>query len=138
MSSQKSTAITSAPSLARASAWLRPWPRAAPVMRATFPATRPDMTGLLAGSGGLGNDERVGELAARDGNERPVLVLRESHGGVDYPRRLAAEGSSRLAERQRRQHPAGRVIVQLAEGVQDRGAGDGWQRAGDLGEHRYG
>src|SRR5487761_11041 len=47
MSSQKSTAMMSAPSRARTSAWLRPWPRAAPVMRATFPATRPDMNGLL-------------------------------------------------------------------------------------------
>jgi hypothetical protein len=33
-----------APSRARASAWLRPWPLAAPVTSATFPATRPPIS----------------------------------------------------------------------------------------------
>jgi hypothetical protein len=36
-----STAMMSAPSWANRSAWLRPWFRAAPVMKATLPATRP-------------------------------------------------------------------------------------------------
>src|ERR1700677_3010427 len=36
-----STAMMSAPSSASRTAWLRPWPRAAPVMKATLPCTRP-------------------------------------------------------------------------------------------------
>src|SRR2546421_11510552 len=36
-----STAMMSAPSRASVMAWLRPWPRAAPVMKATLPSTRP-------------------------------------------------------------------------------------------------
>src|ERR1700727_3804382 len=35
--------MMSAPSWASLTAWLRPWPRAAPVMNATFPSRRPDM-----------------------------------------------------------------------------------------------
>src|SRR3984957_7579382 len=42
-----STAMMSAPSWASLVAWLRPWLRAAPVMKATLPATRPDMVLLL-------------------------------------------------------------------------------------------
>src|SRR6201993_200460 len=38
-----STAMMSAPSLAIRTAWARPWPRAAPVMNATLPASRPLM-----------------------------------------------------------------------------------------------
>src|SRR5215208_913316 len=41
MSWQRSTAMMSAPSSANRTAWLRPWPRAAPVTNATFPCTRP-------------------------------------------------------------------------------------------------
>src|SRR5579859_763010 len=36
-----STAMMSAPSRASVMAWLRPWPRAAPVIKATLPSTRP-------------------------------------------------------------------------------------------------
>ena len=35
--------MSGASSSARRMAWLRPWPRAAPVMKATFPATRPGL-----------------------------------------------------------------------------------------------
>jgi hypothetical protein len=38
---QMSTAMMSAPSCASRIAWLRPWPRAAPVMKATFPSSFP-------------------------------------------------------------------------------------------------
>ena len=38
---QMSTAMMSAPSCANRTAWLRPCPRAAPVMNATLPSTRP-------------------------------------------------------------------------------------------------
>src|SRR5215813_2060612 len=41
MSWHRSTAMMSAPSSASRTAWLRPWPRAAPVTNATFPCTRP-------------------------------------------------------------------------------------------------
>src|SRR5580693_2840899 len=36
-----SNAMMSAPSWANLTAWLRPWPRAAPLMNATLPSTRP-------------------------------------------------------------------------------------------------
>src|SRR6267142_1735570 len=42
-----STAMMSAPSWASLIAWLRPWLRAAPVMKATLPATRPAMSAPL-------------------------------------------------------------------------------------------
>src|SRR5690606_11606486 len=41
MSRQMSIRMMSAPSSASRTAWLRPWPRAAPVTRATLPCTRP-------------------------------------------------------------------------------------------------
>src|ERR1700761_6624403 len=44
IASSTSTAMMSAPSWASRIAWLRPWPRAAPVMNATLPATRPGMS----------------------------------------------------------------------------------------------
>src|ERR1700756_619962 len=40
---QMSTAMMSAPSCASLTAWLRPWPRAAPVMKATMPSSFPLM-----------------------------------------------------------------------------------------------
>src|SRR5580700_651737 len=52
MGAQASSAMMSAPSRARASAWLRPWPRAAPVTTATWPASNP-LIGQL--QGGLPN-----------------------------------------------------------------------------------
>src|ERR1700712_1522598 len=42
-----STAMMSAPSWASRTAWLRPCPRAAPVMKATLPSTLPAICGLL-------------------------------------------------------------------------------------------
>src|SRR5690606_8313864 len=47
-----STAMMSAPSCASRTAWLRPWPRAAPVMKATLPETRPISASFVAGKGG--------------------------------------------------------------------------------------
>ena len=41
MFAQTSTAMMSAPSCASRIAWLRPWPRAAPVMKATLPSSFP-------------------------------------------------------------------------------------------------
>ena len=48
---QMSTAMMSAPSCASRTAWLRPWPRAAPVMKATLPETRPISASFVAGKG---------------------------------------------------------------------------------------
>src|ERR1700728_2038256 len=45
---QMSTAMMSAPSWASRTAWLRPWPRAAPVMKATLPSSLPATDSLLA------------------------------------------------------------------------------------------
>src|ERR1700689_1128703 len=43
-----STAMMSAPSWASLIAWLRPWLRAAPVMKATLPCTRPAIVSSFA------------------------------------------------------------------------------------------
>src|ERR1700722_13790447 len=43
-----STAMMSAPSWASLMAWLRPWLRAAPVMKATLPCTRPAIVSSFA------------------------------------------------------------------------------------------
>src|SRR3954447_1611561 len=47
MFSQMSIAMMSAPSSARRTAWLRPWPRAAPVMNAILPSSFPTDLALL-------------------------------------------------------------------------------------------
>src|ERR1700760_3239521 len=44
--------MMSAPSSASRIAWLRPWPRAAPVTKATLPSTRPAMVGGSSLGGG--------------------------------------------------------------------------------------
>jgi len=43
-SAQRSTPMMSAPSSANRIAWLRPCPRATPVMKATLPSSRPAMS----------------------------------------------------------------------------------------------
>src|SRR3954451_11007568 len=65
-----STAMMSAPSCASRTAWLRPWLRAAPVMKATLPSTRP-----ATGSPSLGDPsgvhlvQRSGDVAAGVGGQ---------------------------------------------------------------------
>src|SRR5258705_1666029 len=62
----RSTAMTSAPSWASRTACDRPWPRAAPVMKATLPATRPAMlrtTSLLVGEPRVDRQRHAGDVA---------------------------------------------------------------------------
>src|SRR6516164_9085307 len=75
-----STAMMSAPSCASRTAWLRPWPRAAPVMKATWPSTRP-RTSLGIVLPRFGGDEHGERLPAADrgrGGE-------PGRAGVDVP-----------------------------------------------------
>src|ERR1700727_3704034 len=76
MSSQASTAMMSAPSWASRMAWLRPWPRAAPVMKATLPATRPAMlaTSPLVREAGVDRH--------RDAGDVPAVVRDQPQDGV--------------------------------------------------------
>src|SRR5215467_6316512 len=67
MSAAMSTAMMSAPSSASRTAWLLPWPRAAPVMKATLPETRPVMCSVSSAS-------------------RLVCLLDEGVAGVDRQR----------------------------------------------------
>src|SRR5580700_748863 len=71
MSSHTSTAMMSAPSWASRTAWLRPWPRAAPVMNATLPATRPAMSAasLLVREAGVDRHRDAGDIAAVVGDQ---------------------------------------------------------------------
>src|SRR5258707_10653407 len=71
-SSQMSTAMMSAPSWASRMAWLRPWPRAAPVMKATLPATRPVIVSppsLLVGEAGVDRQLDAGNVAGVVGDQ---------------------------------------------------------------------
>src|SRR5215469_5945280 len=76
---QMSTAMMSAPSCASRTAWLRPWPRAAPVMKATLPATRPGI--VTSFKRVFSGDEHGERLPAADRRRRgePGRV------GVDVP-----------------------------------------------------
>src|SRR5690348_10076596 len=76
--------MMSAPSCASRTAWLRPWLRAAPVMKATLPCTRPGIDSSLVApvapivrrAGGAGNeDHHPGRrLAAAEAPGRGVLL----------------------------------------------------------------
>src|SRR5690349_10153950 len=71
-SSQMSMAMMSAPSWASRTAWLRPWPRAAPVMKATLPATRPGTwlpRSLLVGEAGVDGERDSGDVAGVVGDQ---------------------------------------------------------------------
>src|SRR3954470_15873237 len=77
--SQRSTAMMSAPSEASRTACARPCSRAAPVMKATLPSTRPVMTcslvgwvgaaSVLVGEPGVDGEGRPGDVAAVLGDE---------------------------------------------------------------------
>src|SRR5215470_20374161 len=104
---QMSTAMMSAPSWACRTAWLRPWPRAAPVMKATLPATRPAIVTLFSNAPAVG--------------ENQASFSRDEHG-----ERLPA------ADRRRRGEP-GRVGVDVpfGEALQDLLQGDAPLQAGE-------
>src|SRR3712207_2873854 len=84
---QRSTAMMSAPSWASRTAWLRPWLRAAPVMNATLPSTRPAMAGLPS----LGGPPCV-DRVSRPGDVAPRVGCQVEHGLAHvlrlHPRRL--------------------------------------------------
>src|SRR4051812_8247935 len=79
-----STAMMSAPSSARRTAWLRPWPRAAPVMKATLPSTRPPLLSSLnlAPTSGVGGFGLVGRVGGPD--------LDVAHAPGEFPDAVAA------------------------------------------------
>src|ERR1700729_700109 len=97
MSASTSIAMMSAPSWASRIAWLRPWPRAAPVMKATLPATRPAMVPSLlvreagvdrqgdardiAGVVGYQPDDRVGDVDRLDHFDRQRIGHRVAQAG---------------------------------------------------------
>src|SRR4051812_31343958 len=58
MSPQRSTAMMSAPAPAKVTAWDRPWPRAAPVMNATFESRTPIADSVQVSRSG-GREARV-------------------------------------------------------------------------------
>jgi len=57
---QMSMAMMSAPSCANRTACARPWPRAAPVMNATLPSTRPAITNSILSSFSQLHDTNAG------------------------------------------------------------------------------
>src|ERR1700679_1987552 len=88
-----STAMMSAPSCASLIAWERPWLRAAPVMNATLPATRPAMT-----------DSLPDRVAGVDGELEPGHVTgfvggQEQHGVADVARLVHLDGQAVHEER---------------------------------------
>src|ERR1700738_3660465 len=79
MSSHTSTAMMSAPSSASRMACSRPWPRAAPVMNATLPATLPTLLSVMVAF-------RLGNLTDAGGYRRDWSIAcfdgRDSRSGV--------------------------------------------------------
>src|SRR6185503_13219193 len=65
----RSTAMMSAPSSASRIAWLRPWPRAAPVTNATLPSTRPIVSPSLRREAGVDGQRHPGHVAGLVGDE---------------------------------------------------------------------
>src|SRR5690348_12651769 len=106
----RSTAMMSAPSCASRTACDRPWPRAAPVMKATLPATRPamlgkpplplpdrvarvdgelqagDVAGLVRGQ----EQDRVADVARVHGLHRQRVHVDRAEVGVAVDQRLQA------------------------------------------------
>src|SRR6266496_1485513 len=119
---QRSTAMMSAPSSASRIACDRPWPRAAPVMKATLPSTLPTIVLLLSVAEELPQlaDEQLGLLgrgkvpASRQ--LRPalhvVVVLGDPTGGaVQLFREHRHAGRHRHPPRRRAQQPGPRRLV---------------------------
>src|ERR1700729_1480543 len=86
-----STAMMSAPSWASLIAWLRPWLRAAPVMKATLPATRPVMVPPLP-------DRVAGVNGELEAGHVPGLVRREKEHRVADVDRLDDVDRQRVHE----------------------------------------
>src|SRR6266446_5956788 len=82
MSRHRSTAMMSAPSSASRMAWLRPWPRAAPVMNATLPSTRPMMRFPSVVSGAL--SRRLDQRAGLQPGTGPALLRLWSVSGTAF------------------------------------------------------
>src|SRR2546421_2565661 len=114
MSAQMSTAMMSAPSRARRTAWALPWPRAAPVMKATRPSSDP-ISGVLPL---LGRHATV-DHHVDPGDERRLVRSQEQGHGDDvsrFPRTLdEVSGEEVLAGR--------RVVEQEGGGRRGDGAG---------------
>ncbi len=103
--------MMSAPSAASRTAWLRPWPRAAPVIRATLPATRPGrgrgpvvLTGLrpasLAGSPAVAvapAGDGQGHAGALPARPRAPSAGRHAVAGPERARASAGRGTPRAA-----------------------------------------
>src|SRR3954468_7545718 len=100
--------MTSAPSCASRTAWLRPWPRAAPVMNATLPSSLPTVD-LLVDAGADEIDRRPppdggqepGGSAELGTRQRGLVAGLRGHRRHAEQRRLAA-------------HRAGVRMVQMA------------------------
>src|ERR1700744_881831 len=110
-----STAMMSAPSSASRIAWLRPCPWAAPVTKATLPATRPAMLVVL-----LLLDERAGVDRKGHAGDGPGLVGGEDQDRVADVDRLHPRDRQRVErlERRRGRLPA-RVRVSRVEQAPD-------------------
>ena len=91
--------MMSAPSRARRTAWLRPWPRAAPVISATLPATRPGRapSARRSRAAPAAAGIRRGRGAAADGHGQASAF---QHGIEHASRRHAVAGPQRARPRQ--------------------------------------
>src|ERR1700693_4602798 len=89
MSVHRSTAMIDAPSSARRTACERPWPRPAPVMKATLPSTSP-MSDVLS-SVFLSGSLRRAALAPRDRPGFPLRMGARIDPGAFLPSEAAVE-----------------------------------------------
>src|SRR5271154_3101394 len=93
--------MMSAPSSASRMAWLRPWPRPAPVMNATLPSTRPMKTSLLVREAGVDGKRDAGDVPGLVGDQpedRVGDVYRLDHAHRQRVRHRLAEARVLLQE----------------------------------------
>src|ERR1700733_1440534 len=106
--------MMSAPSWASLIAWLRPWLRAAPVMKATLPATRPAMFPPLP-------DRVAGVNGELEAGHVPGLVGREEEHRVDDVDRLDDLDRERVHEDRAELRVLAEEGVEAAEALHHRG-----------------
>src|SRR6202046_3968303 len=109
-----STAMMSAPSWASVMAWLRPWLRAAPVMKATLPVTRPVMVPPLP-------DRVAGVNGELEAGHVPGLVRREEEHRVADVDRLDDLDRQRVHEDGAELRVLAEDGVEAAEALHHRG-----------------
>ena len=130
---QMSTAMMSAPSSASRTAWLRPCPRAAPVMKATLPSTRP----VMCTTAGIDSHPRTVDVGLSSADDRSTSHSREALEDL-VERDAALEAGQRVAEAEVGADAEGQVLAAVRGGCRTSrrrartGGGRGWRHRSSI------